>query len=175
MASPRLRGAALGRNRRATFTDILEFRARVLVSQTAKSGYGEVRLPCLLDTREAWSEVVGVVRRFLSALAWSQGSFIRIEATSGGGFPIQIGRAEGGDPTVLGKWRADYLPDQPTKKHVAPSLFIEKRSVLSTTAFRTHSSGTPRFSIVSIRRPTSRWSSTREHRHEPNHNILWHL
>ena len=51
-----------------------------------------------------------LARRFFSALAWAEDGGVRDEIWSGGGVPIFIGRSMMGEVTVLGQWRADYLP-----------------------------------------------------------------
>ena len=95
----------------ATETEVQFAGQSLTLRPGSKTLYPTVVLKYQPDTREAQADALGLVRRFLSTLAWTDRSYIRIVMVSGGGFAVQIGRSDVGDITVAGRWRADYLPE----------------------------------------------------------------
>lgn len=85
------------------------------------------------DTREASTAAHSLLRRFLSALAWSGEEAVRDMFTGGGGFPVQLGRSEElskerAPSNTLYRWEppADYLPEAPDKRsRLALALYRE--------------------------------------------------
>lgn len=87
------------------------------------------------DTQEAWGDAHSLLRRFLSALAWSGEQAVRDVTSGGGGFPIKLGRAEelptGREPsTEPFRWEppADYLPE-PTDQRAKLALALYREAL----------------------------------------------
>ena len=87
----------------------------------------------MTDTDEAFVGAVSLMRRFLSAIAWTCGFPVRDVTTGGGGFPLNLGRAQPlpaptSTTVAVGRWElpGNYLP-QPTepKARLALALYRE--------------------------------------------------
>src|SRR4051794_2516092 len=110
-------------------TATFEGRALTLRPGT-KTLYPTIVLEYQPDSEEAHMEAVAIIRRFLSSLAWTERSGVQIETVGGGGFPIQLGRAEVGGVTILGRWRSDYLVETADPKaRLALALYREALSL----------------------------------------------
>jgi hypothetical protein len=94
-----------------------QFEGRTLTLRPGSNTlYPTVVLAYEPDTDETRADALGVVHRFLSALSWTERFGVQVVTIGGGGFPVQLGRAEVGGVTVLGSWRSDYLPEVSDKK-----------------------------------------------------------
>jgi hypothetical protein len=113
----------------------VQFEGRTLTLRPgSKTLYPTVVVEYRPDTREAQADALGLVRRFLSALAWTGRSYIRIAMVSGGGFAVRIGRSDIGDITVAGVWRADYLPEPDNEGSRRALAFYREANGLETTS-----------------------------------------
>jgi hypothetical protein len=78
-----------------------------------------------------YEETLLIVREFLSSLAWVEGHPIRETVTTGGGFPIRVGKSAPVNVTRPG-FRVDYLPDPPNPRaRLALALYRDALGVNS--------------------------------------------
>lgn len=78
-----------------------------------------------------YEETLLLIREFLSSLVWVEGHPITETMTTGGGFPIRVGKSPGFG-VVSPFFRADYLPDpQDARARLALALYREALGVNS--------------------------------------------
>lgn len=123
----------------------VQFEGRTLTLRPGSNTlYPTVVLAYEPDTEKTRADALGVVHRFLSALSWTERFAVQVVTIGGGGFPVQLGRAEVGGVTVLGSWRSDCLKCR-TKRHDSDSPYIASRWCSNTSACRTRSWDSLRF------------------------------
>jgi hypothetical protein len=105
----------------------VKFEGQVLTLRPgSKTLFPTVVLKYAPDTRERYFEGLELIRRFLSSIAWTDRSGIKDVMTSGGGFPVNLGRSDTFGVTVMGNWRVDCLPEPADKRaRLALALYRE--------------------------------------------------
>ena len=114
----------------------VEFEARTLTLRPGSTSlYPTVYTKYEPDTNEAFAGAVSLMRRFLSAIAWTCESPVRDVMTGGGGFPVNLGRAQPlPEPTsktlAVGRWepRGNYLP-QPSEPGARLALALYREAL----------------------------------------------
>lgn len=75
------------------------------------------------------------MERFLSALAWSEGSYVRVETVTGGGLPFNVGRGRAREP-IRGVFHPDHLPDPTDPRAQLALAFYREALGLESVPFR---------------------------------------